>query len=90
MQKMSRLYPDVSFTHRWADENIGFNCGECEYADGEIISEYIPSEGSKEAYEFSADVLRCDLSEYGLRLSADGSTYEYREESELDMQEPEM
>lgn len=40
LQRLSEQYPELAFSHAWADEDIGFNCGIIEYKNGEIISEY--------------------------------------------------
>lgn len=34
IQAMSEVYPDLEFTHRWADEDIGSNCGVMWYSGG--------------------------------------------------------
>lgn len=75
----------MTITHRWADEDIGRNCGEREYKPGEQMEEYIPLDESKEAYELAAGIQRCELSEYGLFLTEDGGGYEYREEEKQDI-----
>lgn len=37
LQKLSEMYPDITFEHEWADEDIGMNCGRYVYYDGERI-----------------------------------------------------
>ncbi len=78
--KLSEMFPDLEINHRWADEDLGYNCGEAEYKNGEVIFENIPDFGSKEAYELAAEVIGLDLAEEGLVLSEDGSIYEYNED----------
>lgn len=34
IEAMAAKYPDLEFTHRWADEDIGNNCGEMWYSEG--------------------------------------------------------
>lgn len=34
IEALAQKYPDLEFTHRWADENIGYNCGQMWYSDG--------------------------------------------------------
>ncbi len=34
LTKLSALYPNVEITHRWADEDIGHNCGSAVYRAG--------------------------------------------------------
>jgi len=80
LAKLSEMYPDIGIFHQWADEDIGHNCGEREYKSGKITGENLPTDGSVEAYNFSADVLDLDLKEEGFHLSPDGSEYVYSEE----------
>lgn len=40
IEKLSEMYPDVTISHRWADEDLGCNCGERDYRNGEITHEY--------------------------------------------------
>ena len=47
-----------------------------------MICETVPVDGSKEAYEFAAEVLELDLADFGFRLSEDGSVYEYFEQDD--------
>lgn len=34
IEALAQKYPELEFTHRWADENIGNNCGQMWYSDG--------------------------------------------------------
>ncbi|NBI19017.1 hypothetical protein D1841_16125 [Neglecta sp. X4] len=38
------MYPDLGFTHQFADEDIGHNCGEDEYHNGSLCGEYRPAQ----------------------------------------------
>ncbi|MDD4546143.1 MAG: hypothetical protein PHR24_02455, partial [Oscillospiraceae bacterium] len=84
LEKLSELYPDITFSHRWADEDFGHNVGEQDYLGGEIVSENIPIGGSAEAYEMAADILGIELNseESGYYLSADESGYFYLDTDE--------
>lgn len=75
---ISRKYPEQTISYRWADEEIGRNVGEATFKNGEMIDSNIPKEGSREAYELTADIAGFDLSAFGLYLSKDKGTYEYR------------
>ena len=79
IEKLSEMYPDVEINHAWADENLGCNCGECDYKGGETIYEWIPADDSKEAYELSAKILGYNLGEAGFIFSEESGTYEYHE-----------
>lgn len=49
--KLAEMYPDLDFTRQWADEDIGYNCGENEYHNGSLCSEYRPA--GVEAVEYA-------------------------------------
>lgn len=84
LHKLSEMYPDVTFSHRWADEDFGCNVGERDYCAGEIVSENIPCNSSVEAMELAADILDIELNceESGYYLSADESGYFYLDSDE--------
>ena len=81
MQKLSEQYPDIRFTHEWADEDLGSNCGRRVYFGGECEEMYYP-ETRKEALEFAARVWEYDLEDFGLKLNAEGTDYESADEVE--------
>ena len=74
IEKLAERFPEAQFTHEWADEDIGNNCGRREYAGGQLVEESFPADG-REAYEFSASVWDEDLLDFGLVLNSDGSDY---------------
>lgn len=84
LEKLSELYPDVTFSHRWADEDFGNNVGEREYCANEIVNENIPTGSSVEAVEMAADIMNIELNceESGSYLSADESGYFYLDTDE--------
>ena len=53
--------------------------GELTLKGGEVIGLNVPEGGSREAYEMAAEIMNVDLSDYDLCLTADGSSYEYRD-----------
>ena len=42
LAKLAEMYPEVSFEHTWADEDIGQNCGQATYANGECTGRFYP------------------------------------------------
>jgi len=48
--KLSELFPNVVFSHEWADEDIGSNCGRIQFQNGKEIEAYLPKD--KEAVLF--------------------------------------
>lgn len=82
IQKLSEMYPDIYIQHQWADEDFGFNVGECYYRNGEVLSDFIPEGGTKQAYEMAGEILGYEPEELGFRLSEDGTSYEYVDEED--------
>lgn len=39
IEKLAKDYPKLTIRHRWADEDIGNNCGTRVYKSGELVSE---------------------------------------------------
>lgn len=79
IEKLAKMYPDLTFDHKWADEDIGYNCGENKYENGECIDQYYPI-NRKEAVEYAASVMYAEPEDWGLKLNADGTDYIYDEE----------
>ena len=52
--RLAEQYPELIFSHEWADEDIGSNCGRREYRDGCFMEEYYP-EGN-EATSFACKI----------------------------------
>ncbi len=61
--KLSEMIPAVTFSHIYADEDIGSNCGKIEYKAGEIESEYLPE--GEEATRFACGIWGFDVTDYG-------------------------
>lgn len=53
INRLSEQYPELSFSHEWADEDIGMNCGRREYSEGCFMEEYYPDgdDAAEFAYE---------------------------------------
>ena len=62
LQKLSQMFPSITIHHVWADEDIGFNCGECTYQNGTVTQEYLPS--GQEAVELACDLWDLDPEEF--------------------------
>ncbi len=82
LQKLSEQYPDIKFTHEWADEDLGSNCGRRVYFGGECVETYLP-ETNKEALEMAARIWELDLEDCGLRPNASGTDYVYTHRKEF-------
>lgn len=74
INKLAEMFSDIKFSHEWADEDIGRNCGRWEYENGEITSQYYP-ENDRESIEFAAKVMDYDLEEIGLVLNIAENDY---------------
>jgi hypothetical protein len=53
---LSKLFPEVTFEVRFADEDFGYNVGEFTLFGGEEIDCNIPDGGSDEAFEMAMDI----------------------------------
>ena len=73
LKKLSELFPDISFKHQWADEDIGMNCGERSYLGGEITDWFIP-EGIQ-ATEFALEIWGYEPPELDLVKNSTGTDY---------------
>jgi len=62
IKRLSEMFSDAEFEHKWADEDFGSNCGYCIWQNGEVLETYLPADSSKEAYEFAAEILEEKLS----------------------------
>jgi hypothetical protein len=80
IKALSRLFPEIVVKIKWADEDIGCNCGEIHYRRGKPILTSIPDDQSKEAYELSFE-LHPDAAEY-YKYDENKGTYIYNEETE--------
>ena len=74
LDALAKKYPDVRITHEWADEDIGQNCGRCEFENGECVYDWEP-DSHKEALEFATGIWGDTPEDYGMTLNADGSDY---------------
>lgn len=45
VQRLSEMYPDITMRHQWADDNVGYNCGQRIYKAGSVIEEFYPKPG---------------------------------------------
>ena len=84
LQRLSEMYPEIEFKHRWADEDIGRNCGKHNYFGGERTEEYYP-ESEFDRIRFAAEVLEVDTEDYGLFLNASNTGFIYLPEEEFEV-----
>ena len=58
MQKWTEMNPDVTFNVKFADEDMGVNCGGYTAKDGEVLDEYFPDidENREDALSFASEV----------------------------------
>lgn len=79
IKALAKRFPDVYILHKWADEDIGSNCGLRTYEDGELAGEMYP-DGDKEAMDFAMSVWGYTPEDLRLVLKEDGSGYKYKED----------
>lgn len=76
MERLSQMYPAITITAEWADEDIGRNCGKIVYEKGKAGEVFFPS-GDRESIEFATSVWDSTPADWNLRLSEDGMSYVY-------------
>ena len=74
IEKLSEQFPDVRISHRWADEDLGCNCGERDYQDGEIVYENIPDDRMV-AMDLALSIWDYTPEDLDLALNAAGTGY---------------
>lgn len=80
IEKLSAMYPDITFEYAWADEDFGSNVGKEIIRCGKIEDMDIPSGGTKEAFEMAAEIREESCAEYGYYYDETTDTYVYRDE----------
>lgn len=56
IRALSKLFPNIVFKVRFADEDFGYNVGEYSYHNGILIESYEPVGGSDEAMDMAAEI----------------------------------
>ena len=84
IEELARRFPELEFTHKWADEDIGHNCGMQEYAAGERTEEYFP-DGQRDQIDFALEVWGYDPEDLGYRLNQNGTAYLYMDHEEFEL-----
>ena len=83
MQKLSEMYPDITMRHQWADDNVGYNCGDRVYKAGSVIEEFKPEPGVK-AVDYACKIMGTTPADHCLKLNEDGTEYVCAEEEDMD------
>ena len=78
MIKLSKMYPDLVFTIKYADEDFGYNLGEYVLVEGDVVEDYSPVGGSVEAYKMAMDITGDDYV-----IDADYINEVYEDEGEI-------
>ena len=83
VERLSKMYPDITFGYAWADEDFGNNVGEIELRGGKKTFENIPTPFTKEAYEMAADIRGEDLlADRHMMFNEDTDNYEHLSDDE--------
>lgn len=83
--ELSRRFPKVTIKIRYADEDIGYNCGELEFKGGELVYSSVSNDSSKDEDErakwvkFALEVKYGEVDPVEHGYTAD---YKYEEETE--------
>ena len=79
METLSKKFPTVQFSHKWADEDLGNNVGQIIFLNGGEFYKDIPKPGSKHAYEMAFAITGINPSERSMRYDPKAGTYVYDE-----------
>lgn len=74
IERLSAMYPDVTFEQEFADEDLGANCGRKCYRNGECTESYYP-ESLKDGIEFACRVWDYDPADLDFALNKTGTEY---------------
>ena len=77
IQKIAWIFPNVEIEYSWCDENFGYNLGKYSFKDTEILEEYLPEGGSKEAYELGFEIEQVGPDDMDLKFNPKTNNYEY-------------
>lgn len=84
-KKLSRMFPDVLIHVLYAEEQLGIMTGARTYKNGWVVFDTPYKDHSKEAYEFSAQILGYDLAENGYVYDETEGTYVYKPELDTEV-----
>lgn len=84
LEELSHMFPGVYITHRWADEDIGNNCGIREYLNGEIVGSIIP-ETEKDAMDLAFEVWGYTADDFDMCLNANNTDYIRTDDDEYEL-----
>lgn len=79
MEVLSKRFPMVQFSHKWADEDLGNNVGQIIFLNGGELYKDIPKPGSKKAYEMAFAITGINPVEVNMRYDPKAGTYVYDE-----------
>lgn len=80
IDEISKTFPDVIITYKWADEDFGYNVGKVKVKNGRG-SVLIPDGGTNEAIELAAEVQGVTPEEWGYTKDENGD-YQYNEDAD--------
>ncbi len=63
LEKLAEQNPGIVLRHRWADEDIGYHCGEAVYAHGALASIFLPKPG-RDSLDFISDFVPVTEEDY--------------------------
>lgn len=68
IEELSNMFPTVTITLEYADEDFGYNCGIVKFLAGDIVEENIPKGGSAEAYAIATKIQATDVDDLMYRI----------------------
>lgn len=56
IEKLSEQFPEVEISVEYADEDFGYNVGQYTFSGGELVDEFVPEGGSKDAIKMAINI----------------------------------
>ncbi len=82
ISKIAWIFTDVVIEYSWADEDFGHNVARFKFNDTEVLEEYAPDGGTKEAYELAFEITQSTPEDHDLVFNSETNTYEWQEDEE--------
>lgn len=77
MQKLAWIFPEIEIEYSFYDEDTGYNIGQYIFKDTDIIKQYVPEGGTKEAYDLVFELSGKTPEEMGFEYSENENNYVY-------------
>ncbi len=78
-----KSFPEIPIMHQWASKKVGFDVGEVEYYKKNKTLYKVLENGTKEAFELSAEIHDVNLIDLGYKYNKKIKTFEFIDKEEI-------